>query len=95
MAAEALEASAAALSAILHPRVAGSVHAMGTGRPNARDAHVDCVGTLRSIARLESARRVGGRQRRFQHALSRLMLEGEEIERLRPMAHAGPCLEFD
>jgi hypothetical protein len=77
---------AAQLAMMLDVRLIGLSSVCGTGGAGARHAHVDVVGSLRSIARLERNRKTVGKQRRFQHALSRLMLEDDEIALIEPMA---------
>ena len=76
------------LMAILDHGMCGLPNACGTGRADSRHAHVDCVGAMRSMARLEQERRAFGKQRRFQHALGKYMLEEEEIAQIRPMHDA-------
>jgi hypothetical protein len=68
-------------------RVIGAANVCGTGDSFGRHAHVDYFGGARSIGRIEEVRRRSKKQRRFQHALTKLVqLDDDEIETLAPMA---------
>ena len=97
---ETLAASAAATTAAsllpIISRVGSNVHAAGVGGCSGRDAHVEYVGMLRTIARLERGRKAGGLgargrvARRFQHALGRFGLDDDDVALLAPLCQEPP-----
>ena len=85
LASQARDANAEVLGSI-SSRALAACHELGTGSAGTRDAHVQYVGGLRSISRLEGERRLVKKQRRFVHALEKMLQLGDaDIEALQPM----------
>jgi hypothetical protein len=80
-----LTAEAFAALAPLVGRCSSLLHACGSGPAAARAAHLEGVGALRRIVRLEALRKASNKARRFQHALGRLGMGEAELAQLRPL----------
>ena len=80
-----LTAEAFAALAPLMGRCSSLLHACGSGPAAARAAHLEGVGALRRIVRLEALRKASNKARRFQHALGRFGLGEAELAQLRPL----------
>ena len=57
----------------------------GSGGPALRSAHLEYLGALRTICRLEKERAVGKRVRRFIHYLAKFDMRKDESRLVHPM----------